>query len=161
MQRKGATGRFLLSVRAPAYNYRCDASIKLPKATWTRGKPLFDTFKRRRTIREMSEQALSLHTLANLVWAAFGVNRQRGPFGLKGRTAASAGNSQEIEVYIALPKATYRYDPFVHALLPIGLAAWFHNCNKAALFKKLGLRADQRVLFAQTVGYPAIKETPR
>jgi nitroreductase len=34
-----------------------------------------------------------------------------------------------------------------------GLAAWFHNCDKTALSKKLGLRADQRVLFAQTVGY--------
>ena len=34
-----------------------------------------------------------------------------------------------------------------------GLAAWFHNCDRSALFKKLGLRDDQRVLFAQTVGY--------
>jgi len=36
-----------------------------------------------------------------------------------------------------------------------GLAAWFHNCDKAALARKLGLRADQRVLFAQSIGYPA------
>jgi nitroreductase len=35
-----------------------------------------------------------------------------------------------------------------------GLSAWFHNCNKPALFAKLHLRADQRVLFGQTVGYP-------
>jgi hypothetical protein len=36
-----------------------------------------------------------------------------------------------------------------------GLAAWFHNCNKAGLATELKLRPDQRVLFAQTVGYPA------
>ena len=35
-----------------------------------------------------------------------------------------------------------------------GLAAWFHNCNKPALAARLKLRADQRVLFGQTVGYP-------
>lgn len=36
-----------------------------------------------------------------------------------------------------------------------GLACWFHNCNRLALAEKLHLRTDQRVLFAQTVGYPA------
>jgi hypothetical protein len=36
-----------------------------------------------------------------------------------------------------------------------GLAAWFHNCNKEAAAKDFKLRAEQRVLFAQTVGYPA------
>ena len=36
-----------------------------------------------------------------------------------------------------------------------GLAAWFHNCNRSGLATALKLRPDQRVLFAQTVGYPA------
>jgi Nitroreductase family len=35
-----------------------------------------------------------------------------------------------------------------------GLAAWFHNCDGERLTKKLKLRAEQRVLFAQSVGYP-------
>ena len=39
----------------------------------------------------------------------------------------------------------------------IGLAAWFHNCDKAQLSTKLSLREDQRVLFGQTVGYPLKK----
>jgi hypothetical protein len=38
-----------------------------------------------------------------------------------------------------------------------GLASWFHNCNKSGLKEKLRLRADQRVLFGQTVGYKAKK----
>jgi len=36
----------------------------------------------------------------------------------------------------------------------IGLATWFHNCDRSALSAKLRLRDDQRVLFGQTVGYP-------
>jgi hypothetical protein len=155
------------------------------------------------------------------------VNRKQGPFGIPGRTAASASNSQEIDVYVARQEGTYLYDPFHHGLLPavagdlrrlaisrgqapagaeapvrliyvvdigklvhtsgfqepglrdpdvqrsyyyvdtgliaanvylfaasVGLAAWFHNCDKSGLSAKLSLRDDQRVLFAQTVGYP-------
>jgi len=155
------------------------------------------------------------------------VNRQKGPFGIPGWTAASASNSQEIDVYVALEEATYLYDPFHHRLVPVvagdlrrlaigrgqgeagaqapvrlvyvadidklvhtsgyqepglrdpdvqrsyyyvdtgliaanvylfaasmGLAAWFHNCDKSQLFTKLNLHKDQRVLFGQTVGYP-------
>jgi len=36
-----------------------------------------------------------------------------------------------------------------------GMAAWFHNCDRAGLARRLGLGAEQRVLFAQSVGYPA------
>jgi hypothetical protein len=35
------------------------------------------------------------------------------------------------------------------------LGAWFHNCDKDGIARKLGLRPEQRVLFAQSVGYPA------
>jgi nitroreductase len=35
-----------------------------------------------------------------------------------------------------------------------GLAAWFHNCNRDDIVKDFKLRPEQRVLFAQTVGYP-------
>jgi hypothetical protein len=35
----------------------------------------------------------------------------------------------------------------------LGLASWFHNCNKAALAKKLRLKPNQRALFGQTIGY--------
>ncbi len=36
-----------------------------------------------------------------------------------------------------------------------GLACWFHNCEKPALSKSLALRPEQRVLFAQSVGWPS------
>jgi len=35
----------------------------------------------------------------------------------------------------------------------LGLATWFHNCNKAELTKMLKLKANQRALFGQTIGY--------
>jgi len=35
----------------------------------------------------------------------------------------------------------------------LGLASWFHNCNKAALKKKLTLKPHQCALFGQTIGY--------
>jgi len=35
------------------------------------------------------------------------------------------------------------------------LAAWFHNCNREAAASDFKLRPEQRVLYAQTVGYPA------
>jgi hypothetical protein len=39
------------------------------------------------------------------------------------------------------------------ACASLGLVAWFHNCNKAALQKKLALPPTQRPLFGQTIGY--------
>ena len=40
------------------------------------------------------------------------------------------------------------------ATCSLGLASWFHNCNKAALANELGLKPHQRALFGQTIGYP-------
>ena len=39
------------------------------------------------------------------------------------------------------------------ATASLGLASWFHNCNKVELQKVLRLTSQQRVLFGQTVGY--------
>jgi hypothetical protein len=47
------------------------------------------------------------------------VNRKRGPFGIPGRTAASASNSQEIDLYVALREGVYLYDPVPHRLTPV------------------------------------------
>ncbi len=55
--------------------------------------------------------------LSNLLWSACGTNRRKGPFGTAGRTAASASNAQEIDVYVALQDGTYRYDPAAHRLV--------------------------------------------
>ena len=202
-------------------------SITLPAPK--KGKPVsvFTALKKRRTHREISVKPLPLQQLSNLLWAAGGVNRNTGPFGIPGRTAASASNSQEIDIYVALQDGTYLYEPLEHKLVLVagddlrgnamtpgqrgvngkapvqfiyvadidrltetkgfdepglhdpevqksyyfvdtgliagnvylyaaaqGLAAWFHNCDKSAIAQKLDLEAKERVLFAQSVGFP-------
>jgi len=66
----------------------------------------------RHSAREFSRKELPLPMLANLLWAAFGINRPDG-----GRTAPSAINVQEIDVYVALPSGAYLYDAAANALL--------------------------------------------
>ena len=86
--------------------------IRLPRPALQPRGSLTRALKLRRTIREISGKKLPLQTLSNLLWAACGVNRRKGPFGMPGRTAASASNSQEIDIYVALEEGTYLYDPF-------------------------------------------------
>ncbi len=200
--------------------------IVLVKPEKEGGKSVLAALWERKTIRNISDRKLSPQELSNLLWAAFGVNRPNGPFGQGGRTAATASNSQEIDLYVVLPEGIYLYEAAGHRLTPViagdyrgtvgrrrggsmvkapvilvyvadiakysqsrfqepglkdaeiqksyyniatglisgnvylfaasqGLAAWFHNCNKTGLAEALKLRPEQRVLYAQTVGYPA------
>jgi len=200
------------------------APISLPKPEIDGGKTVLAALKERRTIRSISPRKLPPQVMSNLLWAAFGVNRESGSFGKMGRTAASASNSQEIDLYVALAEGVYLYEALPHRLTPVvagdfraragrgaaatapvnlffvadltrydqgpgqpdrnignpevqksyyyvatgliaaniflfaasqGLAAWFHNCNRDSTTAEFKLRPEQRVLFAQTVGYPA------
>jgi nitroreductase len=198
--------------------------IKLPPPESDGGMSVLAALKARRTNRNVSEKKLSPQLLSNLLWAAFGINREEGlQTGRTGRTAASASNSQEIDLYVAMAEGVYLYEAVSHRLNPVasgdfrarsgrraaatapvniffvadiakykeapfqepglkdpevqksyyytatgliagnvylfaasqGLAAWFHNCDKQNTAREFKLRSDQRVLFAQTVGYPA------
>ena len=95
------------------------APFILPKPRLGRGRPLRDAFKRRMTSRDISERRLPLRLVSNLLWAACGVNRRKGPFGTPGITAASASNSQEILVFVALQQGAYLFDATQHSLLPV------------------------------------------
>ena len=70
-----------------------------------------EALEKRHSSREFAPDALPLPLLSNLLWAAYGVNRADG-----GRTAPSALNAQEIDVYVALPEGAYLYDHEAHAL---------------------------------------------
>jgi len=76
-------------------------ALELPAPADEGGLSVFAALAQRRTTREISAQPLPPQALSNLLWAACGVNRGVGPFGAPGRTAASASNSQEVEVYVA------------------------------------------------------------
>ena len=92
--------------------------IALLKPKLENGKSMPKALKQRKTIREISDKQLSLQTLSNLLWAACGINRKKGPFGIPGRTAATASNSQEIDLYVALQEGIYFYDAFHHRMIP-------------------------------------------
>jgi hypothetical protein len=93
--------------------------LELPKPEKDGGSTVMSALWARKTTREIRAQALDSQTLSNLLWAAFGVNRSKGPSGAVGRTAASAFNSQEIDVYVALAEATYLYEAIPHRLVPV------------------------------------------
>ncbi|WP_241673184.1 SagB/ThcOx family dehydrogenase [Lacisediminimonas profundi] len=87
-------------------------SIRLPEPQTTGGKPLMQVLKERRTARDFKGDPLPPQTLSNLLWAAFGVNRPASG----GRTAPSAHDVQEIDVYVVLPDGAYLYDARGNAL---------------------------------------------
>jgi nitroreductase len=201
--------------------------VVLPAPVLEGCRDLFEALKRRQTSRDISTKKVSEQTLSDILWAAQGVNRAKGPFGDPGRTAGSASNSQEIRIYVLMEEGTYPYEPGSHRLAPVatgdlrrlaigrgqqpagadapvrlvyvgdverfrhagfpepglydpevqksyyfvdtgliaqnvylaaaslGLAAWFHNCDKEGFAEAIGLGPDLRPLFGQTVGWTA------
>ncbi len=196
--------------------------ILLPPPEKDGGKSVLAALQHRKTTRNISAKELPLQVLSNLLWAAFGVNREQASFNKPGRTAPSASNSQEIDLYVALAEGVYLFEAVPHRLVPVvagdfrgragrgraaeapvnifyvadlsrydlgpdqpdraigdpevqksyyytdtgfiaqnvylfaashGLAAWFHNCDKENTVREFKLKAGQRILFAQTVGY--------
>ena len=95
--------------------------IVLPKPQTTGGLSLMDALSARKTTREFGTDKLPLQTLSNLLWAAFGVNRAEmaGRAPKPGRTAPSAMNLQEIDLYVAFPEGVYLYEAVPHRLVPV------------------------------------------
>jgi SagB-type dehydrogenase family enzyme len=186
--------------------------ISLPEPDTSGGRPLMQVLKARRTSREFSDQELSLQVLSDMLWAAFGINR---PESGK-RTAPSAVNWQEIDIYVAKEAGLYLYDARANVLWPVlaedirsatgeqafvgnapvnlvfvadysrmGLASEeakdFYSAadtgfisqnvylfcaseglatvvrgliDREALAERMGLRSNQKIILAQTVGYP-------
>ncbi len=89
--------------------------IKLLQPHLDKGKTLMQTLKDRKSSREYRSEDLSRQMLTNLLWAAFGINRQDSGR----RTAPSARNRQEIDVYVAMAQGLYLYDPKENALKPV------------------------------------------
>ena len=187
--------------------------IMLPPAETDAGRPLMQVLKDRSTSREYSSRELEPQILSNLLWAAFGINREDSGK----RTAPSAMNWQEIDIYVAMAGGLYLYDAKAHALKHVfpddiraatgkqdfvatapvnlvyvadyskmgdapdsakdaysaadtgfiaqnvylfcaseGLATVVRGyVDKEELGKVMKLREDQRVVLAQTVGYPS------
>ncbi len=185
----------------------------LPPPQTAIGTPLMQALADRHSTRAFAPKPLPPQELSNLLWAGFGINREESGK----RTAPSAMNAQEIDLYVTTAEGAYRYVAKGHSLEPIaakdlraatgtqpfakdaavnivyvadesklsrasekdrllyagadagfiaeniylycasqGLAVVVRaSVDREALAKELGLRPDQRIIFAQSVGYPA------
>jgi SagB-type dehydrogenase family enzyme len=168
--------------------------------------------KERKSSRSFSTKELPLQVLSDMLWAANGINRPE----TGKRTAPSAKNRQEIDVYVARADGLYLYDANSNMLMPVaagdirgltgkadyvkeapvnlvyvadlaktgktsgseeysytsadtgfigqnvylycassGLATVVRgSIDRPALAEAMKLRADQKIILAQTVGYP-------
>lgn len=91
------------------------AVINLPEPQLEKGKPLMQALLLRQSTRSYSDRDLTLQEMANLLWAANGINRKESGR----RTAPTAQNRQEIEVYMCNREGLFRYDAQQHALITI------------------------------------------
>jgi SagB-type dehydrogenase family enzyme len=89
--------------------------IQLPKPQMDGGKPLMQALKDRRTSREFGTDKLPLQVMSNLLWAAGGVNRED----TGKRTAPTARDWREIDIYVAMSNGLFLYDPSAHLLKPV------------------------------------------
>jgi SagB-type dehydrogenase family enzyme len=89
--------------------------VVLPPPQTDGGRPLMQVLRERKSDRQFSPQQLPPQILSNLLWAAFGINR--GDSGK--RTAPSASNRQEIDVYVATGAGLFLYNAKPHALEPV------------------------------------------
>jgi SagB-type dehydrogenase family enzyme len=187
-------------------------AVKLPNPQVDNGRPLMQVLRDRSSSRSFSTQKISDQILSNLLWAAFGINRPD----TGRRTAPSAVNWQEIDIYVATAEGLYLYEAKTQTLEPVlsgdmrsatgkqvyvkeapvnliyvadfsrmrtasqedkefysaadtgfisqnvylycaseGLGTVVRgSIDKQALAKTMNLRSDQKIILAQSVGYP-------
>jgi len=90
--------------------------VVLPAPQMDKGRPLMQALKDRQSRRDINpDKKLALQELSNLLWAACGINR---PDSGK-RTAPTASNRQEIDVYVSTAEGLFLYEAKGHQLAPV------------------------------------------
>ncbi len=89
--------------------------IKLEAVSRGRGMSLMKALEGRESVREFASQEVSSGDLSDLLWAANGINRPE--FGY--RTAPSAMNAQEIDLYVCRKEGAYLYEPAARQLVMV------------------------------------------
>ncbi len=149
----------LLLLAAPAGGQQPPMrTVPLPAARHQGGPSLDSALWARRSTREFADRAIALADVAQLLWAAQGVNRPDGR-----RTAPSAGATYPLEVYLlaarvdGLEPGLYRYRPATHDLVGAGAAVRVADLPDVALRQEWMTRAAAVVAFAAEYG----RTTPR
>ena len=86
-----------------------DIQLKAPQKK--AGTKVMQALNERKSTRSFDNKELDLQTISNLLWAANGINRPDGK-----RTAPSALNRQEVDIYVCLKSGAYFYNPKEHNL---------------------------------------------
>ncbi|MFH1467581.1 MAG: nitroreductase family protein [Pseudomonadota bacterium] len=84
----------------------------LPPPVTTGGMPLMEAIAKRHSTRDFSKDPVTDQVLSDLLWAAWGVHQPDDGH----RTAPSAMNNQEIDLYVIQATGAWRYDAQAHAL---------------------------------------------
>ena len=88
--------------------------IKLMDPDKKGGMPLMEALSLRASVRSWSNKEISMKDLSNMLWAADGINRPDGK-----RTASSATDARDIDVYVFMKEGIYLYNAADHALTPV------------------------------------------
>lgn len=104
-----------LSVLFVAQNVYALETKQLPAPRTDGGKPLMEALKERKTSRSFSDRPLEEQVLSDMLWAAFGINR---PAEGK-RTAPTALNKQNIDIYVLDAAGVWRYDAKTNTLAAV------------------------------------------
>lgn len=81
-------------------------TIILPSPVKTGGMPLMEALSKRSTNRDFIDKEFTYQQISNILWAANGINRPE----LDKRTAPSAMNRQETNIYLINKNGIYIYD---------------------------------------------------
>lgn len=97
------TGKYLKS--KSVYKLQ-EGDIQLDKPTSGNYSSLMEALQKRRSNRKFATTPLNEDLITNILWSADGINSPDGK-----RTAPSAMNKQEIELYAILPNGAFLYMP--------------------------------------------------
>jgi len=129
--------------------------IKLNTPDKTRGSATMKALSDRMSVREYDSKELSLQDLSDLLWAANGINR---PDEGK-RTAPTASNRQEIDVYVIRPDGAYFYDAQAHSLKPVAAGDFRAAVAGQQDFVKTAPVCLLIVINLEKMGNPAAEQT--
>ncbi|MDR0537305.1 MAG: SagB/ThcOx family dehydrogenase [Tannerellaceae bacterium] len=106
-------------------------TIKLEAPDKSGGIPVFKAFAERKSSREFAEGSLKSKDLSTLLWAANGINRPDGK-----RTAPSAIDKRDVDIYALMSEGAYVYDPKAHALNPVAAGDYRASVSGGQEFTK-------------------------
>jgi SagB-type dehydrogenase family enzyme len=90
-------------------------TVKLNPPDKTRGLTVMQALGNRASVVDFSSEKLKIQDLSDLLWAANGINRPES----KKRTAPSAMNAQDVDIYVFIEEGVYLYDAAGHELTPV------------------------------------------